>query len=298
MQAMTFYLNYLAVHPAAFILVAAVFGLLTGSFLNVVSLRLPHMMEQGWISSCRESLHEHRETTVVEKEEPPLSLVYPPSSCPQCGHRIRAWENIPILSWLCLRGKCSACKAPISIQYPLVEAAAALLAALVAWRFGFGWPAMMAILFSWVLLVLAVIDLRTQLLPDSITMPFLWLGLLLNTSAMFTSLTSAVVGATIGYLLLWLLYHAFRLLTGKKGMGYGDFKLLAMIGAWLGWQVLPLTIIIAAALGTVAGISLIILRGHDRQIPIPFGPWLATAGWVALMWGETINQLYLHATGL
>ena len=295
---MTVYLDYLAANPAAFILAAAVFGLLAGSFLNVVILRLPRILEQDWASQCRAFLHDHGEMVVAEKKEPPLSLIYSPSSCPQCGHRIRAWENIPILSWLCLRGRCSACKAPISIQYPIVEAVAALLAALVAWRFGFGWPAIMPILFSWVLLVLSVIDLRTQLLPDSITLPFLWLGLLLNTGSLFTSLTSAVTGAAVGYLLLWGIYHAFRLLTGKEGMGYGDFKLLAMIGAWLGWQMLPLVIIIAAGLGAVAGILLIILRGYDRHIPIPFGPWLAIAGWLGLMWGEEINHIYLNATGL
>jgi leader peptidase (prepilin peptidase)/N-methyltransferase len=297
MQTMTAYLDYLAANPAAFILAAAVYGLLAGSFLNVVVLRLPPMMEQDWASKCHAFFHEHGEMVVDDKKEPPLSLIYPPSSCPQCGHRIRAWENIPILSWLCLRGRCSSCKAPISIQYPLVEAVAALFAAVVAWRFGFGWPAIMAILFSWVLLVLSVIDLRTRLLPDSITLPFLWLGLLLNTGSLFTSPASAVVGAVAGYLLLWGIYHAFRLLTGKEGMGYGDFKLLAMIGAWLGWQMLPLTIIIAAGLGSVAGIF-IILRGHDRHIPAPFGPWLATAGWLALMWGEEINRIYLNATGL
>jgi len=298
MQTMTVCLDYLAANPSAFILAAVVSGLLAGSFLNVVILRLPHMMEQDWASKCRAFLHEHGEMVAAEKKEPPLSLFYPPAFCPQCDHRIRAWESIPILSWLYLRGRCSACKVPISIQYPLVEAVAALLAALVAWRFGFGWFAIMAILFSWVLLVLSAIDLRTQLLPDSITLPLLWLGLLLNTGSLFTSLTSAVLGATAGYILLWSFYHAFRLLTGKEGMGYGDFKLLATIGAWLGWEMLPLAIIIATVLGAVVGILLIILRGHGRHTPLPFGPWLATAGWISLMWGEEINHIYLSATGL
>lgn len=295
---MSVYIDYVAANPGAFILAAAVFGLLAGSFLNVVILRLPQMMEQEWGARCRAFLHDRGETVASGEAGPPLNLIYPASSCPHCGHRIRVWENIPILSWLCLRGRCSNCKAPISIQYPLVEAAAALLAALVAWRFGFGWPAAAAMLLSWGLLALSVIDLRNQLLPDSITLPFLWLGLLLNTGSLFTSPASAVAGAAAGYLLLWGIYHLFRLLTGKEGMGYGDFKLLAMIGAWLGWQMLPLTVLVAAGLGAGAGILLIALRGHARHIPLPFGPWLAIAGWLGLMWGEEINRLYLQAAGL
>ena len=287
----------LAANPALFALAAGVLGLIVGSFLNVVILRLPRMMERAWAAECREFLRDRGEAAGNPPEEPPLTLAQPASTCPQCGHRIRAWENVPVLSWLWLRGRCSSCKAPISIQYPLVEVVTALFAAAAAWHFGFGWTAVAAILFSWGLLTLAVIDLRTQLLPDDITLPLLWLGLLLNATTLFTDLPSALFGAAAGYLVLWSVYHGFRLLTGKEGMGYGDFKLLAMIGAWLGWQMLPLVILLSAVLGAAVGIALIALRGHERNVPIPFGPWLAIAGWIALIWGPQINRAYLGTIG-
>jgi leader peptidase (prepilin peptidase)/N-methyltransferase len=266
----------------------AVLGLLVGSFLNVAIYRLPKMMEREWREQCSamtggEALH----------SEAPYNLVIPRSTCPACGHPVGAWENIPLLSWLILRGRCAHCRAPISPRYPIVEALTGLLSGFIAWHFGYGAAALAALLFTWALIALMFIDLDTQLLPDSITQPLLWAGLLLNFNGLFTNLDSALVGAVAGYLVLWSIYWLFKLIAKKEGMGYGDFKLLAAIGAWLGWQMLPLVILLSSLVGAVVGISLILFAGHGRQVPIPFGPYLAGGGLIALLWGKQITQAYL-----
>lgn len=275
--------------PAAFAAVAGLFGLMIGSFLNVVIHRLPKMMEQDWQCQCAELRGE--DPPVAE----PLTLAIPRSRCPHCGHQITVLENIPILSWLMLRGKCSGCSAPISMRYPVVEAVTGILTAFAAWHFGFGWSAAGAILFVWAMVALTGIDFDTQLLPDSITLPLVWLGLLFNLSGTYTSLSSAVIGAVAGYLSLWSVYWGFKLTTGKEGMGFGDFKLLAAIGAWLGWQMLPLTILLSSFVGAIVGIGLIVLAKRGRNVPIPFGPYLAAAGLIALFWGKPLTHIYLGA---
>ncbi|QGT77671.1 prepilin peptidase [Guyparkeria halophila] len=283
-------------HPAIWIIVASLFGLLVGSFLNVVINRLPVMMEREWKRECRALLaDEGSETQVPEEEGEPFNLVQPRSRCPSCGTPIRAWQNIPVISWLWLRGRCAKCRAPIAWQYPAVELAGALLAGLAAWHFGPTALALAVFLFSWALLAASIIDLKTQLLPDVFTLPLLWLGLLLPIvlDDYHLSLDQAVLGAVFGYLALWSVYWLFRLLTGKEGMGFGDFKLLAALGAWLGWQMLPLVILFSALAGSVIGIAMILLLRHDRRIPIPFGPYLAIAGLVALYLGEPIMTAYL-----
>ncbi len=287
-------LQYLQQNEWAFLLVCALLGLIMGSFLNVVIYRLPLMMQREWESECREMLGQE----ALEKQSEPFNLNRPRSRCPHCGHAITVTENIPVLSYLFLRGRCSDCQAKISPRYPLVEATTALLTFIVAAHFGFGWQAIAAILLTWVLITLSLIDFDVQLLPDSITLPLLWFGLLLNLNGLFTDLQSAVIGAAAGYLALWSVYQLFKLLTGKEGMGYGDFKLLALFGAWLGWQYLPQIVLISALVGAVIGISLILILGRDRNIPIPFGPYLAVAGWVAMLWGEEINRTYLQWSGL
>ncbi|MGM0675898.1 prepilin peptidase [Ectothiorhodospira marina] len=281
--------------PWLLLTVTGLFSLLIGSFLNVVIHRLPIMMERQWQSEARAWLQAQGQGGDGGEVAGPYNLVVPRSGCPHCGHHIKAVENVPVLSYLLLRGRCSSCGARISPQYPLVEAATALLSMLVVWHFGFTWAAGAALLFTWSLIALAVIDLRTTLLPDMITLPMLWLGLIVNLPGLFTDATSSVIGAIAGYLSLWLVYHAFRLLTGKEGMGYGDFKLFALIGAWLGWQVLPLVILLSSLVGAVVGIALIVTRGRDRDIPIPFGPYLAAAGFIALLWGDAIIRVYLQA---
>jgi leader peptidase (prepilin peptidase) / N-methyltransferase len=275
------------------LIVAGLFSLLVGSFLNVVIHRLPLMMERQWRLDATEFLSAEGHKLPAVDEAATYNLWSPRSACPECGHRITALENIPVLSYLFLRGRCSACGSRIPLRYPIVEAATALLSILVVWRFGFTWQAGAALIFTWSLLALSVIDLRTTLLPDSITLPMLWLGLVLNLAGVFTDTASSLIGAVAGYLSLWLLYHGFRLLTGKEGMGFGDFKLFAMIGAWLGWQFLPLVILLSSLVGAVVGIGLILLQGRDRAQPIPFGPYLAAAGFIALLWGDGIMSLYL-----
>ncbi|MFP4462612.1 MAG: prepilin peptidase [Guyparkeria sp.] len=280
-------------HPALWIAVASVFGLLVGSFLNVVINRLPVMMERQWKHECRALLAD--DEAAIESDEQPFDLVHPRSTCPRCGSSIRAWQNIPVLSWLLLRGRCANCGQSISWQYPLVELASAALVGLAAWQFGPTPLALAVFLFTWALLAASVIDLKTQLLPDVFTLPLLWLGLLLPILLpdYHLSLQDAVLGAVFGYLALWSVYWLFRLLTGKEGMGFGDFKLLAALGAWLGWQMLPLVILLSALAGSVIGIAMILLLRHDRRIPIPFGPYLAIAGLVALYLGEPIMTAYL-----
>jgi leader peptidase (prepilin peptidase)/N-methyltransferase len=273
-----------------FAAVCGLFGLLVGSFLNVVIHRLPKMMENDWQCQCAEL----RGETLPAQET--YSLVLPRSRCPACGHGISALENIPVISWLLLRGRCSACKTPISFRYPLVEALTSLLSALAGAHFGFGWAAVGAILLIWGLIALTFIDFDTQLLPDSITLPLVWGGLFCNLFGLYTDIQSSVVGAMLGYLSLWSVYWGFRLCTGKEGMGFGDFKLLAALGAWLGWQILPLIILLSSLVGAVVGIGLILLAKHGRDVPIPFGPYLATAGLLAIFSGKELTQFYLHLT--
>jgi leader peptidase (prepilin peptidase)/N-methyltransferase len=278
--------EYLA-QPPVFVTVAALVGLAIGSFLNVVIHRLPKMMEREWQAQCAELRGEPAPATVR------YDLAFPRSACPACGHRIGALENVPLVSYLWLRGKCSACRAPIGVRYPIVEAFTGVATAYCALRFGFGFAALGAMLFAWSMIALAAIDFDTQLLPDSITLPLLWAGLAFNLRGTFVDLQSAVLGAIAGYLVLWSVYWAFKLATGKEGMGFGDFKLLAAIGAWLGWKMLPLVILASSFVGAVAGIALMILARRGRDVPIPFGPYLAGAGLIALFWGQGIVDRYL-----
>ncbi len=276
-------------------LTACLLGLIVGSFLNVVIYRLPVMLKSGWKSECQAFLAEEEGQSPSHNEEAQaFNLNTPRSRCPHCGHAITAWENIPVISYLFLRGRCAECKTAISLRYPAIEIFTAILTLACAWRFGISMDAAFAILLSWALIALAFIDLDEQYLPDSITLPFLWLGLLLNTQNLFTDLESAVIGAIAGYLILWSVYMLFKKVTGKEGMGFGDFKLLAMLGAWLGWQMLPAIILLSSIVGAIIGILLIASNRHQRGIPIPFGPFLAAAGWIALLWGETINHAYLQ----
>lgn len=274
--------------PLTFTILAGLIGLLVGSFLNVVIHRLPKMMEREWQQQCAELNGQTIEAS------PSYNLIVPRSACPHCNHAISALENIPVISYLFLRGKCAGCAAPISPRYPIVEAVSGLLSAYAAWHFGFGLAGISAIVLVWALIALTFIDFDTQLLPDSITLPLLWLGLLLNLSGAFTSLPNALIGAVVGYLILWSVYWAFKLTTGKEGMGYGDFKLLAALGAWLGWTMLPLIILLSSLVGAVVGVALIIFAKHGRNIPIPFGPYLAGGGLIALFWGPALTQGYLQ----
>jgi leader peptidase (prepilin peptidase)/N-methyltransferase len=274
--------------PWLLISTAVVVGLMVGSFLNVVIHRLPRMLERQWRAECADF------TGTAAPPAERFNLVVPRSTCPKCGHRITAIENIPIASYIVLDGKCSACHAPISPRYPAVEALSGLLAGYIAWRYGLSSAMFGAMIFAWAMIALAFIDLDTFYLPDSITLPLLWLGLLLNTGAVFTDLGSAVIGAAAGYLVLWTVYWGYKLATGKEGMGYGDFKLLAAIGAWLGWKVLPLAILVSSFVGAAVGLGLIALARHGRNVPIPFGPYLAIAGLIALFWGEPLTRQYLN----
>lgn len=282
-------IDYLASHALAFVLSTALLGLLVGSFLNVVIYRLPIMMQREWRAQALEYLERPPEP-VGER----FNLLLPNSRCPHCDHQIRSWENIPLVSWLALRGKCSSCRAPISSRYPLVEVACGLLSGYVAWHFGFTWQAGAMLLLTWGLVAMSMIDIDHQLLPDSLVLPLLWLGLILNSFGLFVSLESALWGAVVGYLSLWSVYWLFKLVTGKEGMGYGDFKLLAMLGAWGGWQVLPLTILLSSVVGAVLGTILLRMQRAESNTPIPFGPYLAIAGWVALLWGDWITESYLQ----
>lgn len=280
-------LEILQSSPLSFIILCTILGLMVGSFLNVVIYRLPLMMQRDWEAQCAE----------LKGESPPVhptfTLAIPRSACPSCGHKITAAENIPLISYIFLRGQCSQCHAPIGIRYPLVELITGLLSALMAWHFGFGIAGIAALVFTWVLIALTFIDFDTQLLPDSITLPMIWAGLLLNLSNTFVPLPAALIGSVAGYLALWSVYWLFKLATGKEGMGFGDFKLLALIGAWLGWQMLPLVILLSSIVGAVVGISLILFTKHGRNIPIPFGPYLAGGGLIAMLWGHDLTQLYL-----
>lgn len=300
MQNLTSYLSH---NPDLFVGVVFLFGLMFGSFFNVVIYRMPVMMKLEWLENARDFLKEllHLEKLPAELErhphdlpKPPFNLVKPDSTCPQCGHAIRWHENIPLLSYALLKGKCSQCKTRISPRYPIIEFITGTLSAFVAWHFGVSWETAAALVFTWCLICLTMIDFDHKLLPDQITLPLMWFGILVNMNGMFVSLEEAVIGAVAGYLSLWSIYWLFKLLTGKEGMGYGDFKLLAALCAWMGWQALPLIVLLSSLVGSVVGISLIIIKGRDRNIPIPFGPYLAAAGWIALLWGDAIIRYYQH----
>ncbi len=285
-----------------------VLGLVVGSFLNVVIYRLPIMLEREWRSQAAELLPLETAAVPAEIATTPnerFGLSTPRSACPACKAPIKAWQNIPVVSWLMLRGRCASCKARITWRYPMVELTTGLLSAWVAWHFGFGAPAACALLITWALVALTGIDIDHQLLPDSITLPLMWAGLLaavmvgaIDGSPIPVSPRDALIGSIAGYLSLWLVFHAFRLITGKEGMGYGDFKLFAALGAWLGWKLLPLVILLSAATGAVLGILMIVLRGRDRSAPMPFGPYLAAAGWLAMMYGDSLVSGYLRVSGL
>jgi leader peptidase (prepilin peptidase)/N-methyltransferase len=283
--------------PLLFIAVVFAFALIIGSFLNVVIYRLPIMMERDWREQARELLEEPAAKEIPEER---FDLIVPRSQCPSCGTTIKAWQNIPVVSYLILGGRCANCRESISARYPVVELMTALLAAACAWRFGVGWEAVMAIVLTIALVPVAMIDADTQLIPDSIVLPLMWTGLAMSlfhpmpgADTLFIAPQDAIVGAMAGYLSLWTVYQPFKLITGKEGMGYGDFKLLAALGAWLGWQHLHIIILMSAVVGAVVGIALMVARKHGREIPIPFGPYLAAAGWIAMLWGDAIQKAYI-----
>lgn len=280
---MTALIDALASDPMLLGVATTLLGLVVGSFLNVVILRLPRMMEAEWQAEARELLQ------LEPIETPKLSLTQPASRCPGCGAEIRAWQNIPVLSWLLLRGRCASCKTAISAQYPLVELASALMSAACVWRFGWSPQLAAALVFTWTLIALTVIDLRETILPDDLTLPLVWLGLALSTVPVFVAMPASIWGAIAGYLSLWSIYHLFRIITGKHGMGYGDFKLMAALGAWFGAAALPVLLLLSSAVGAVVGIGLMVFRGHDRNTPIPFGPYIAGAGWLMLIWSDVLT---------
>lgn len=269
-------------------------GLAVGSFLNVVIYRLPVMMQREWRRDCCELLEVNEQT-----ESETFNLAQPNSCCPQCGHAIRPWENIPVISYLLLRGRCSGCKTSISVRYPIIELCGGISAAVLAWHFAAADAALLGtLLLTWALIALTMIDIDHQLLPDNITLPLLWLGLIFNLFTTYVPLIDAVIGAMAGYLALWSVYWLFKLLTGKEGMGYGDFKLLAALGAWMGWQALPMIILLSSLVGAVIGICLMILQKRGRSVPMPFGPYLAIAGWIALLCGDQLLAAYWAAAGI
>ncbi len=276
----------------AFACMALVLGLIIGSFINVLVWRLPKMLEREWRAQAHEVLG-----LPTEPAGPVYNLMRPNSCCPRCNQPIRPWENIPLLSFLMLRGRCAHCREPISVRYPLTEVTCALITAAVAWHFGFGWQAAAVMLLSWGLLAMSLIDLDHQLLPDVLVLPLLWLGLVLNSADLLATLPDALWGAVIGYMSLWSVFWLFKLATGKDGMGHGDFKLLALLGAWGGWQILPMTLLMASLMGVFAGLILLRLRKVQTSTPMPFGPCLAIAGWIALLWGGQITDFYLQSVG-
>ncbi len=271
-------------------------ALSVGSFLNVAIYRLPVMLKRDWVSQAEEILNgateppPHLDSSEAETPEP-FNLMVPRSRCPDCGHRISAWQNIPLISWLVLRGRCANCGQPISPRYPLVELLTALCSLAVIALFGYSWLGLVSLLYTWWLITLSFIDFDTKLLPDNLTLPLLWMGLLVNTNSSITDLTSAVIGSVAGYLVLWSIYWLFKLISGKEGMGYGDFKLLAALGAWLGWQALPIVILISSVTGVVLGGGLMVFKVIERSNPIPFGPFLAIAGWITLLWRDTLVHM-------
>ncbi|MEQ1636929.1 MAG: A24 family peptidase [Methylococcales bacterium] len=304
-------LTLLEQSPYLLIGLAGIIGLMVGSFLNVVIYRLPVMMQREWRSDCltflKDNLNDTEDPALLEAVthtqnkdiavQKPFNLMLPLSRCPKCQADIKPRQNIPVISYILLGGKCAVCKNPISMRYPAIEAFTGLCSVIVAWKIGFDVTLPWTLLLTWCLIALSFIDFDHQLLPDNLTLPMLWLGLLLSEFEVFTSTDSSIIGAAAGYLSLWSIYQAFKLLTGKEGMGYGDFKLLALLGAWLGWQFLPVIILLSSLVGAVIGIAMILFAKKDRSIPIPFGPYLAAAGWIALLWGGELNSLYLTAVG-
>jgi len=284
-------LQLLEASPVLFVVTAGALGLIVGSFLNVVAHRLPIMMEAEWALECQQH---SADTNTSLQTSTPFNLLTPASRCPGCDHRIGALENIPIISYLFLKGRCSECGTHISLRYPLVELATAILSVIVALHFGYSIQTIMALLFTWALIPLFLIDFDHQILPDSITLPLLWAGLLISLFNVYVDSQASIIGAIAGYLSLWSIFHLFKLITGKEGMGYGDFKLLAAIGAWVGWQALPVVILLSSVVGAAIGIGLILFKGRDHSQPMPFGPFLAAAGWLTLLWGNDIIQLYLQ----
>ncbi len=284
--------QFIQVQPVVFIMIVTFIGLCVGSFLNVVIYRLPKMMERDWHEQCRELLEINNGN---EEKQQQFDLVFPGSNCPVCQHKITALENIPVISYLFLKGRCKSCKTKISPQYPLVEIFTGLTSAFIAWHFGFSLQTVFALLLTWALISLSMIDLEHSLLPDDITLPFLWLGLACNMFGIFTDIYSSLMGAMFGYGLLWIIFKSFKIITGKEGMGYGDFKLLALLGAWLGWQTLPLIILLSSVAASVVGIMLIFFKGRDKAATFPFGPYLAIAGWIALIQGDVLIGFYLNS---
>jgi leader peptidase (prepilin peptidase)/N-methyltransferase len=283
--------------PLLFIAVVFAFCLVIGSFLNVVIYRLPIMMERDWREQCEEFAKSPPDLDIPEER---FDLVVPRSRCPSCGKLIKAWQNIPVISYLILGGRCANCKESISARYPVVEMMTAVLAAVCAWRFGVGWEALLAIVLTLMLVTVAMIDADTQLIPDSIVLPLMWIGLAMSlfhpmdgADTLFIAPRDAIIGAMAGYLSLWSVYQLFKLVTGKEGMGYGDFKLLAALGAWLGWQHLHIIILMSAVVGAIVGLAMMAFRNHGRSVPIPFGPYLAAAGWITMLWGRDIWNFYL-----
>ncbi|MEO1879448.1 MAG: A24 family peptidase [Methylococcales bacterium] len=273
---------------------AFIIGLLMGSFLNVVIYRLPVMMEQEWKKECTEYLDLEK----APETNAPFNLIVPASQCSNCHTAIKPYQNIPLISYLLLAGKCAACHNYISLRYPAIESLTAITSAIVAWHFGYNADMFFALLLTWSLIALSFIDIDHQLLPDAINLPVLWLGLFLSIFSIYTDTSSSIIGAIAGYLSLWSVYHLFKLVTGKEGMGYGDFKLLALFGAWLGWQYLPIIILLSTLVAAVIGLTLVIFTQKDHNTPIPFGPYIATSGWLTLIWGEQINALYLSTIGM
>jgi len=287
--------------PLFFLSFVFIVSLMVGSFLNVVIYRLPVMMERSW----KADFQAHFETDVStlgsntdSTESTPFNLIKPDSTCPKCQHKIRAWENIPVISWLLLRGKCSQCKNAISIRYPLIELGTALCSVWIAWHFGYSWSALAGVVMTWILVALIFIDIDTMLLPDQLTLPLLWMGLLFSIVNPAVTSADSIIGATVGYLSLWSVYWAFKRLTGKEGVGYGDFKLLAALGAWMGWQYLAIVVLMSSLVGAVIGISVLSFQGKDKGQAIPFGPYLAIAGWLTLLYGDWISTKYWQWVGL
>ena len=286
---------------ATFLTCLGLLGLIMGSFLNVIIWRLPKMLHREWTEQCYTYIQENSKLfplAELPQPSPSFNLITPRSQCPTCQHPIGILENIPLLSFLFLRGKCLACRSPISLRYPLIEILSAILSIVVGYYFGVSWQCFAALLLTWALISLTFIDIEHQLLPDDITLAMLWLGLIVNIPHLFVSINDAIIGVIIGYLFLWSIYWIFKLITHKEGMGYGDFKLLAMLGAWLGWQALPKIILISSIVGAIVGITLIILKRHTREKPLPFGPFLAMAGWISLIWGDKLSHLYFSMLGL
>jgi leader peptidase (prepilin peptidase)/N-methyltransferase len=300
---MTQFINLMAQHPWLFAAISFVFAATIGSFLNVVIHRLPVMMKREWQQECNQYLKEYHQpliAPIADKLDAPIdafpakyNLIVPGSACPKCNTAIKPWHNLPIVGWLMLRGRCASCSMPISPRYPIIEAITGVAVAYLALHFGPTWQFALATLLTFALLALTFIDLDEMLLPDQITLPLLWLGLLINLNGTFATSTDAIIGAAAGYLSLWSVFWGFKLLTGKEGMGYGDFKLLAVFGAWLGWQMLPLIILLSSVVGAVVGIAMIVNKKINSGNPIPFGPYIAIAGWIAMLWGEQIVNAYL-----